>query len=257
MEETHFSKFWKASFPAFLIVFLMWFFYLLNIGIETDLNKYGVLPGETSGLVGVVASPMLHGSIEHIFNNSIPTLILVWAMFYSYKEIATKVIIYIWLVSGLLVWLTGSQGYHIGMSGVVYGLSGFLFLSGLIKKVRHLMGLSLLVIFLYGSLIWGVLPIKEGISWEGHLWGGITGLVMAVFYRKYGEQPKKYLWEYEEEPEDYDPETGEVPYWMKGVDTLEENQPSNENKSTAKPKTQIHYIYVQKNNPQDQDEKSG
>lgn len=226
-----------------MLLFLMWAIFLINNGIETNLNQYGIGPREPFGLIGVLTAPLLHGSIQHIFNNSIPAVILIWALFYSYKDIAWKVLLYTWVMGGLLVWMSGSGGYHVGMSGVIYGLSAFLFLSGLLKRIRHLMGLSLLVVFLYGSLIWGVFPVKEGISWEGHLWGAVIGFVLAVFYRKEGEEPKKYLWEYEEEevPE------GETPYWMQGSSL--ENQPQNVGSKNpnkdAEPKT-IQYIYVEK-----------
>ena len=105
------------------------------------------------------------------------------------------------------------------------------------------MGLSLLVVFLYGSLVWGVFPVKEGISWEGHLWGAVIGFVLAIFYRKYGEQPKKYTWEEEQEDEWDD---GEMPYWMQGTEAYRKRIEDHNAQNTSTRPQHITYIYVEK-----------
>jgi membrane associated rhomboid family serine protease len=123
-------------------------------------------------------------------------------LFYFYRPIAPKVFILIYLVSGFWLWFGGRPGYHIGASGIIYGLAAFLFLSGVLRKYTRLMALSLLVVFLYGSLIWGIFPLDMRTSWEGHLYGAIAGLIIAVYYKNRGPQRKKYEWEIEEELEE-------------------------------------------------------
>jgi membrane associated rhomboid family serine protease len=111
-------------------------------------------------------------------------------------------VILIYLISGIWLWFGGRPAYHIGASGIIYGFASFLFISGIIRKYIPLMAISLLVAFLYGGLIWGVLPIDMKISWEGHLYGGIAGIVVAFYYKNKGPQRKKYDWEIEEEYEE-------------------------------------------------------
>jgi membrane associated rhomboid family serine protease len=123
------------------------------------------------------------------------------------------VLLGIWLLSGIWVWFGGRSSWHVGASGVIYGLSAFLFLSGIIREVKGLAALSLVVVFLYGSMIWGVFPDlfpeEEAISWEGHLGGFVAGMAMALYYRKQGPQRKKYSWELEDQNDEED----ENPYW--------------------------------------------
>jgi membrane associated rhomboid family serine protease len=147
-------------------------------------------------------APFIHGDWNHVFNNSIPLLILGWAMFYFYRSLAPKVILYSFLLAGLYTWISARPAYHIGASGLVYALFGFLFISGFLRKYVPLVALSFLVAFLYGSLIWGILPWDKGISWEGHFWGLLVGVVLALFYRKQGPQRKEFVWPDEDEEED-------------------------------------------------------
>ena len=106
----------------------------------------------------------------------------------------------------MLVWIVGRDAYHIGASGLIYGFAAFLFFSGVIRKNINLLAISLLVIFLYGSLIWGILPYDYRISWESHLMGGFTGVAVAFFYRDKGPERKKYSWEEEEEEQEQEQE---------------------------------------------------
>ncbi|PJB58339.1 MAG: rhomboid family intramembrane serine protease [Bacteroidetes bacterium CG_4_9_14_3_um_filter_41_19] len=156
--------------------------------------------------------PFIHGGWSHLMANTVPFLVLSTALFYFYREISWKVLIGIWLLSGMWVWFGGRPSWHIGASGVIYGLSAFLFLSGIIRDVKGLAALSLIVAFLYGSMIWGVFPDffpkEKNISWEGHLGGLVSGVIMALYYRTQGPQRRKYSWELEDEEEE-DPN----PYW--------------------------------------------
>lgn len=140
-------------------------------------------------------SPFVHGSMEHLYHNSIPLFVLSMALFYFYRSISWKVVGYGILLSGLLTWVIARPSYHIGASGLIYVLMSFILFKGIFARHFRLIALSLLVVFLYGSMIWYVFPIKEQVSWEGHLSGLITGLVFALAFRKSIAKPKKYAWE--------------------------------------------------------------
>ena len=173
-------------FIPILYVFSIWFIYWIEIYFSFNFNKYGVLPRDIVGLRGVFFTHFIHSDANHLFNNSVPLFVLLLSLFYFYRDIAYKVIIFGGMLSGFLTWSIARESYHIGASGVVYLLFSFVFFSGIIRKHYRLVALSLIIIFLYGSMIWYVLPIKDGMSWEGHLSGFLVGLIFAVFYRNKG-----------------------------------------------------------------------
>ena len=188
---------------AFVMIIWLVFWFELRFGFS--FNKFGVYPQTLSGLKGVVFSPFIHSSMEHLYHNSIPLFVLSMALFYFYREISWKIIGYGILLSGLLTWFIARPSYHIGASGLIYVLMSFILFKGIFAKHFRLIALSLLVVFLYGSMIWYVFPIKEKVSWEGHLSGLIIGLVFALFFRKSIAKPKKYAWEQPHYNEDDDP----------------------------------------------------
>lgn len=185
---------------------VIWSVFVYEHTNHVSFSNYGVLPRHFSGLKGVLFSIFIHGDIEHIASNSLPILVLGMLLFFFYKRIAIPAFVWIWLVSGIWLWIGGRNStsypvYHIGASTMIYGLATFLFFSGVFRKHLRLMVVSALVLFLYGSIMWGIFPFKEEISWEGHLFGSIAGLLVAFNYRKEGPQPKKYDWEDEEDDE--------------------------------------------------------
>jgi len=187
MEDESQLKISKSIFfIPILYVVGIWFVYWVEIYFNINFNKYGVLPRDLIGLRGVVFTHFIHSDANHLFNNSIPLFVLLLSIFYFYRDIAYKVLFVGGLLSGLLTWVIARDSYHIGASGIVYLLFSFIFFSGIIRKHYRLVALSFMVIFLYGSMIWYVLPIKEGRSWEGHLSGLLIGLCFAVFYRNKG-----------------------------------------------------------------------
>jgi len=196
------NKITRISFGiAFSIVTTMVIVFLYDFHFHLELYKFGLLPRHFSGLLGVFTSPFIHSTdnYSHILNNSIPMFVLTWLLFYSYRTVASKVFVFIYIFTGLVVWLIGRETFHIGMSGVIYGLTAFLVASGFYRKNMRVAGISLLVIFLYGSIIWGVIPLDPSISWEGHFFGFLSGLIMAGVFRNSGPQPAKYRYEVEEE----------------------------------------------------------
>ena len=211
------NRFIGASTIPVILLLLMWIILFVEYGFGIDLAFLGVHPLHTNGLPGIILSPFIHAGFKHLGANSIPFLVLGVALFYFYRDLALKVLIFIWLMTGILVWFGGRDAWHIGASGIIYGMASFLFFSGLIRKNNGLAALALVVVFLYGGLIWGAIPgffPKEHISWESHLGGLFSGIVMAFYYRKSGPQRKKYSWELEEEAEDEDEgEDDDNTYW--------------------------------------------
>jgi membrane associated rhomboid family serine protease len=193
MEDESQLKISKSIFfIPILYVVGIWFVYWVEIYFNINFNKYGVLPRDLIGLRGVVFTHFIHSDAKHLFNNSIPLFVLLLSVFYFYRDIAYKVLLVGGLLSGLLTWFIARDSYHIGASGIVYLLFSFIFFSGIIRKHYRLVALSFMVIFLYGSMIWYVLPIKDGMSWEGHLSGLLIGLFFAVFYRNKGLTKKEH-----------------------------------------------------------------
>lgn len=165
--------------------------------------QYGVRPGHLDSLSGILFMPLIHSKdgFEHIINNSVPTAILLGALVFYYRSIALRVFVISWISTGLGLWLFAhdNNSYHIGMSGVIYALAGFLFVSGVLRKYLPLQAISLFVAFMYGSMIWGIFPTETHVSWEGHLSGLISGVILAIVYRHLGPQPPKYQYEIEQE----------------------------------------------------------
>ena len=179
-------------FIPIIFVFSIWFIYWIEIHFGFNFNKFGVYPRTLKGFRGVFFTHFIHSDTNHLFNNSIPLFVLTMSLMTFYKEIAIKVLMFGAFFTGFLTWIIARDSYHIGASGVVYLLFSFVFFSGLIRKHFRLVALSLIIIFLYGSMIWYVLPIKEGMSWEGHLSGFIVGLVFAFIYRGIGIVKKEH-----------------------------------------------------------------
>ncbi len=190
-------------YPILLLIVMWLSFWADHLFPHVDFYKWGVNPGDFTSLKGILFMPFLHDStgFEHIVNNSLPTAILLGAIIYYYRDIALRVVSISWLCTGLGLWLFAARDntFHIGMSGVIYAMAGFLFVSGVLRKYRPLQAISLVVAFTYGSMIWGIFPTESKVSWEGHLAGLLTGVVLAVIYRKKGPQPPKYLYEIEKE----------------------------------------------------------
>jgi len=199
MSDTKFSFQSKSLYIPVIAVVVIWFLYFIEIQFRFNFNKYGIYPQTIKGLRGVIFSPFIHGSAKHLFNNSIPLLAMLWSLYYFYSKIANKVLITGLLFTGILTWSFARSYYHIGASGVVYFLVSFIFFSGVFRKYYRLIALSLVVVFLYGSMIWYVFPVEESISWEGHLSGFFVGFLFAFIFKKEGPQPEKFS--YSENPE--------------------------------------------------------
>jgi len=200
--EEKVDHFQLIQFPLLFIIFI-WVIQLVQVFTGLDFARYGLLPHTTKGLIGIITAPLIHSNFNHIISNTIPLLLLGSGIFYFYKDVAHKMFFMVFLIPGILVWFLGRSSYHIGSSGIVYGFVTFVFFSGLIRRDNRSIALALIVTFLYGSLIWGILPLSRDISWEYHLFGALTGIYAAIIFRK-SDPVKKYDWEDEVDipPED-------------------------------------------------------
>jgi len=202
MNSTEKKKIISILFIPLLFLLLMWLVKIIEVNFQISFVPYGVFPQTIDGLKGILFSPFIHKDFTHLINNSYPILILGGMIFAIYRKIATQLFVWLYFVAGFFLWVIGRPSFHIGASGFIYALASFLLVSGIIRKNPRLTAVSMLVIFLYGSMIWGLLPTKEPISWEGHLAGFIAGIIVALFYKNEGPKPKKYQWEIDEEIEE-------------------------------------------------------
>lgn len=200
--------FYALIFPLFFVVLLCLVF-SIEYSFDFNFTHLGIYPREKNALWGIVLSPFLHANASHLFSNSVPLLVLGWCLVYFYRDLSYKVFPLLWLISGTLTWFIGRESWHIGASGITYSLAFFLFFSGVFRRHIPLMAVSLIVVFLYGSIVWAMFPVAEivdpTISWEGHLSGAISGLCCALLFRKEGPQKPIII----EEEEDDDSETDE------------------------------------------------
>jgi membrane associated rhomboid family serine protease len=204
------KKFFLSVLIPSIAVALMWLVKTAEILFESDFSALGIYPLSAGGIPGILLSPFIHADFKHLFNNTLPLFLLSTALFYFYSEVALKVFSYNWLMTGILVWFGGREAWHIGASGLVYGLASFLFFSGIIRKYFRLIALSLLVVFLYGEMVWGIFPgIYKNVSWESHMLGFFSGIVLAVWFRKEGPQRPVYEWMEEDESESESESEGE------------------------------------------------
>lgn len=180
-EEIH--KISRSLFFASAFLLLLWQVKLVETLLSVDFATFGILPHALTGLKGILTAPLIHADFNHLASNSFSMCFLLACMLYIYSSIAFRVFTGIYLISGIMVWLIARPVYHIGSSGLIYGLVSFLFFSGVFRLDVRLLTLSLLMVFMYGGLLWGVFPTSAGISWETHLMGSITGIFYAFYYR--------------------------------------------------------------------------
>ncbi|HPN49718.1 MAG TPA: rhomboid family intramembrane serine protease [Bacteroidales bacterium] len=234
------KKWFPSIFPALFITILMTGFLIFSNSSKISLIHLGIYPLSAKGLLGIVLAPFIHENANHLYSNIIPFFVLTILLFYFYKDIAYEILGFSWIMTGILVWLGARPAYHIGASGVVYALMAFHVLSGMVRKNPRLLAISLLIVFFYGGMIWGIFPDfipGRAISWESHLAGTITGSILAIYYRKEGPQRPLYSWELEPDEDDEDNEE------------TKQNTPSqNLDKEAEKAEEiMIKYIYKRKN----------
>jgi len=193
-----------ALFISGSLIILLWLIKIFELEFRVDCSSFGIYPLTAKGLRGILFAPLIHANVEHLLANTFPLFILTFSLFFFYRKSSYSIFIFIYLLSGLFVWLAGREALHIGASGIIYGLAAFLFMSGIISYNIRLLTISMIVALFYGGLFWGIFPVKPEISWESHLWGGISGLGLAILYRK--NAPSDQLPAEDEEPGDTEEE---------------------------------------------------
>jgi membrane associated rhomboid family serine protease len=194
---------------SLVFVGILWAIFIVDNVFGLQLGRFGLRPHSIPGLVGVITAPLLHGNFPHILSNSIPLFISLTATLYLYPSAAMRVVPMIWMGSGLLAWFIGRSSLHYGASGLIYGLLAYVFVSGILRRDMRSVSVSLLVGFLYGSMVWGVLPTRPHVSWEMHLSGAVLGVLLAIVFRNWDRPPLvRYDWE----------DDDSVPEWYPEVD---------------------------------------
>ncbi len=179
-----FSLFEKALIP-FRLVFIMWLTFAIQFVNGYNFVFLGVKPRTVEGLIGILTAPMVHANILHLLGNTLPVLFLGAVLFYFYSSVSHRVFFSCYLITNLLVWIfSPNVNYHIGASGLVYGLSAFLILFGFFRKQVGSLLISLGVFLAYGGIFYGVVPTRPDVSWESHLAGALVGISTAVYFRR-------------------------------------------------------------------------
>lgn len=165
-------------------ILILWIIHFYKYATQSSLTHFGVYPREVDGLLGIITSPLIHGSWEHLISNSVPMFVTLTIIHYFYRRVALSSFILVYLLTGVAVWFFGRSLYHIGASGVVYGLIAFIFWSGVFRRNIKSIVLALIVTILYAGYLEGVVPFKEGVSWESHLLGVFAGIIVAFFLKE-------------------------------------------------------------------------
>ncbi len=178
------NSFWKIVMISFVLVAVLWIVFLLQEFGIINTDRYGNWPHHIEGLKGIIFSPFLHVSFEHLISNTLPILVLLTVLLSAYPRMALPVLFFIHIVSGILVWmLAPDTGVHIGISGIIYGIAAFLVASGIFRKDRGSVAIAIFVGLMYGGMVIGFIP-TQGVSWQSHLYGALCGVVMAIIFRK-------------------------------------------------------------------------
>ncbi len=246
IETTQKTRIFHTFFFPVTFVILLWLVKISEIVFHYPLYNFGVYPRQLKGVIGILTAPLIHADFGHLFSNTVPLLVLGSGLFYYYRSFAYRVFFIILLATGFWVWVSARPSYHIGASGVVYGLAAFMFASGLVKKNMSLAAFSLVVVFLYGNLVWGVLPVLPQMSWESHLFGAVAGVLVAFYYRKQGPSDTTYQWQLEDDNEVTEETLIYEEVLMKNNPT--QNQSEVENESENKKETLIINYTVKPNN---------
>jgi len=181
----------------------LWAIWTIEQILGLNLAVFGILPRSLSGLIGIPLAPFIHDSLRHIVSNTAPAFVLGTALLYAYPRASRLALPIIYVGSGLAVWLFARGNVHIGASGVVHGMMFFLFIIGILRRDRLSIAVAMMVLFLYGSMIWGIVPGAPDISWESHLAGAVLGAVTAYLFSNLdaARAEKRYDWEEEDEGE--------------------------------------------------------
>jgi membrane associated rhomboid family serine protease len=197
-----------ASKISLLFIAVLWAIFIVDVMFGLRLGKFGLRPGSIPGLTGIVSAPLLHANLQHLLSNTLPLYISLTFTLYLYPRSSIRVVPLVWFGSGALAWFIGRPSLHFGASGLIYGLLAYVFVSGILRRDMRSVSVSLLVGFFYGSMIWGVLPIRPQMSWEMHLSGALFGVLLAFVFRNWDRTPLvRYDWEDDDSVPEWYPES--------------------------------------------------
>ena len=178
------SSFFSSSVVPFRLVFIMWLIFSFEFFFSVDLGWLGIRPRTLTGLIGIITAPLIHGSLAHLISNTVPLLFLGSVLFFFYERVGDIVFFRCYIWTNLLVWIFSPRvSFHIGASGLIYGLSAFLIFFGFMRKDFWSLFISIVVFIMYGGIFYGVLPSNPHISWESHLAGAMVGVITAFDLR--------------------------------------------------------------------------
>ena len=204
------ARFRAAALVSVMFVAALAVVHFASWALGLELQRFGIHPRDVAGLAGIVVAPLLHGDVAHLASNALPLLLAGTALLYLYPDSSRYVLPAVYLGPGILVWLFARDSIHIGASGLVYGILAYVFVGGILRRDRRAWAASILVAFFYGAMVWGVLPIKHGVSWETHLAAAAIGVVLAFALRHRDVPPRKlYSWEMEDAAEPLEEEEAE------------------------------------------------
>ena len=184
-----------------IIGILMILSFVMEKGMDWDFHTAGIYPRRIESVWGIFTLIFVHANWTHLVNNVVSFVVLCSFLYFFYSQLASRVLLISYIVSGLILWVIGRDSWHIGASGLIYALAFFLFFSGIIRRHVPLIAIALIVALIYGNMIWHILPweIHDPISWEGHLAGGLVGVFLSIFYRKIGPQKTVKIWDEEDD----------------------------------------------------------
>lgn len=172
----------SLRFP-FIFIVMMWAVEVVKYTTGLQLTFFGIFPRELEGLKGIITAPLVHGDWQHLISNTVPMAALTAVIFLFYRRVAVKTFMLTYVLTGLAVWLFGRAVWHIGASGVVYGLLAFVFWTGVFRRSFKSIAISLAILVMYSGYFLGVVPGQPGVSWESHLLGGIVGILVAYLFK--------------------------------------------------------------------------
>ncbi len=189
---------------------LLWCIKSAEILFSFSLTSFGVYPLQWNGLIGVIFSPLIHGSLEHLFNNTLPLLILLTALMFGYPNSRYRLLIFTWVGSGILVWLFARPAFHIGASGLTHGIFFYLFVISILRRDKRSVAIMMIAFFMYGSMVMTIFPRDPDVSYEAHFFGALCGTIGAFLWYRKDEKPEEKRYSWQEDMDSEDPVIGDL-----------------------------------------------
>ena len=212
-----------------IFIILLWWLKLCETIFGWDFHQLGIYPLTTTGIIGIVTGPLVHGSWGHIIGNTLPILLLGTFLIYGYPKSRWWTLAIIWILSGIGVWLFGRESYHIGASGLAHGMFFYLFLSGIFRRDKRSSAVMMIAFYMYGGMLLSIFPREPWISFEYHLFGALSGAFCAIAFRHWDPKPKRKIYSWEKQSDEGYEQTDEEnsvigEQWKSRYDDEHDNQ---------------------------------